>query len=207
MVHHFLKRLGPFLMIIMGLFIYPWPASSSDVTPDLPALMRCKAQSEAAESKWQVYYIWIQRAAQDDALASFCLSFTPSEKPGVPLAWLKQAADLHLPDAQLLLGVNYEVGLSLPQDFQQALYWYIQSAQQDFPYAQMELASVFFEGRAGVHKDPREALFWVLLASRHHFISANALQSRLEALVSAADRKVISHRLARWRPTRTSATG
>ena len=169
--------------------------------------MRCKAESEAAESKSQVYYIWIQRAAQDDALASFCLSFTPSEKPGVPLAWLKQAADLHLPDAQLLLGVNYEVGLSLPQDFQQALYWYTQSAQQDFPYAQMELASVFFEGRAGVHKDPREALFWVLLASRHHFISANALQSRLEALISAADRKVISHRLARWRPTRTSATG
>jgi TPR repeat protein len=183
------------------------PAFPSDLTPDLPALMRCQAQAEAADSRSRMYAAWLHRAAEDDPLAAFCLSFTPSDKPGVPLAWLKHAADLQLPDAQLLLGANYEVGLSLPRDFGQALYWYTQAAQQDFPFAQMELASVFFEGRAGVLKNPREALFWILLASRHHVLAAEALQPRIEAVVSEADRTTIRHRVSRWRPQRTSVMG
>lgn len=93
------------------------------------------------------------------------------------------------------------MGLSLRKDFQQALYWYTQAAGQDFPYAQMELASVYFEGRAGVQKDPREALFWVMLANRHHFLSADVLQQRIETSVSETDRKAVRQRVSRWRPT------
>ena len=48
---------------------------------------------------------WIHRAGQTDALAALCLSFSPNPNAGIP-AWLRRAADLGLPDAQLLLGAD-----------------------------------------------------------------------------------------------------
>jgi TPR repeat protein len=85
---------------------------------------------------------------QTDALAALCLSFSPNPNAGESLAWLRRAADLGLPDAQLLLGADLEVGFKSPPNSHEAMRWYRKAAQADFPFAQYELGCHLF-GRQG----------------------------------------------------------
>lgn len=183
---------------VLGLTLWSAIAAAQQQALDLPAVNHCRAEAESHPSRSQLINIWLDRAQRKNGLAAFCLSYVPSEKLEVPVSWLEQAAHLGLPDAQLLLGSNYEVGLSFKQDFAEALVWYRKAADQDFPYAEFELAAIYFEGRAGQKKNPTEAYFWALLAKRHQFLSADKLLQVLEPKMSEAEKKKVHARIDRW---------
>lgn len=189
-------RLPAILLVLLIALLSASPASAQ--TLELPAMIRCKAEGEHASSRSRMIDIWLARAEQGDAMAAFCLAYVQSEKIHVPLGWLEQAARMNLPDAQLLLGANYEVGLLFQQDFTAALSWYRKAAEQDFPYAEFELASIYFEGRAGQTPNLPEAYFWALLAHRHHFLNAKALLQTIEPRISEGDTPKIQARMDRW---------
>ena len=100
----------PHRLLLILLSSLLWTAHAEAQTIDLPAMIRCKAEGERASSRSQLIEIWLSRAEKRDAIAAFCLAYVQSDKVHVPLGWLEQSARLNLPDAQLLMGTNYEVG-------------------------------------------------------------------------------------------------
>lgn len=184
-------------VLLFVLFVL-WTTDADAQSLELPAMIRCKAEGEHASSRSKIIEVWLARAERQDGLAAFCLAYVQSDKIHVPLGWLEQSARLHLPDAQLLMGTNYEVGLLFKQDFTAALSWYLQAANQDFPYAQYELAAIYYEGRAGQKKNIKEAYFWALLAHRHHFLDANALIQTLEPKLPDKDKHLVQSKVDQW---------
>ncbi|MDF0667167.1 MAG: tetratricopeptide repeat protein [Nitrospira sp.] len=202
-----MRPLKPSMSLIAFTILVSLPGLGQAQFSELPAINRCRAEIDTAHSRSSLYQIWLQRAAQNNALACFCLSYTPSDKENVPLAWLEQAAKLRLPDAQLLMGANYEVGLNFQQDFNQAMFWYREAANQDFPYAQYELASIYFEGRAGQTRNAKEALFWGRLAARHQFHSVDELIEKSKTQLNREDIQTIEQEVSKWVARRIRQTG
>lgn len=193
-----MRPLKPSISLIVVTILVSLPGLGRAQFSQLPAVNRCRAEIDTAHSRSSLYQIWLQRAAQNNALACFCLSYTPSDNENVPLAWLEQAAKLRLPDAQLLIGANYEVGLNFQQNFDQAMFWYREAANQDFPYAQYELASIYLEGRAGQKRNVKEALFWGQLAARHQFHSVDELIERSKTQLNREDIQTVEQQVSKW---------
>ena len=105
----------PHRLLLILLSSLLWTAHAEAQTIDLPAMIRCKAEGERAPSRSQLIETWLSRAEKRDAIAAFCLAYVQSDKVHVPLGWLEQSARLNLPDAQLLMGTNYEVGFLFNQ--------------------------------------------------------------------------------------------
>lgn len=166
---------------------------------ELPAVARCQIEAESQPNRQALTKNWIHRAGQKDALATLCLSFSPNPNAGESLAWLRRAADLGLPDAQLLLGADLEIGIKSQPDSQEAMRWYRKAAQADFPFAQYELASIYSEARAKQKQDLPEAYYWALLAARHQFRPANELADTLRPQLSPDERARIDARVKEWR--------
>ena len=202
-----MRPLKPSISLIVFTILVSIPGLGRTQFSDLPAVNQCRAEIDTAHSRSSLYQIWLQRAAHNNALACFCLSYTPSDKENVPLAWLEQAARLRLPDAQLLMGANYEVGLNFQQDFEQAMFWYREAASQDFPYAQYELASIYFEGRAGQTRNVKEALFWGRLAARHQFHSVDELIEKSKTQLNREDIQTVEQQVSKWDARRIRQTG
>ena len=66
--------------------------------------------------------------------------------------------------AQNGLGVLYQDGKGVPQDFQEALRWYRLAATQEYAKAQFNLGNVYVEGKGGP-QDYTEAMKWYRLAA------------------------------------------
>lgn len=62
-------------------------------------------------------------------------------------------------DAQRALGILYEFGRGVPQDDQQAVFWYQKAADQGSDIAQDRLGAMYENGR-GVSQDYLQAIFW-----------------------------------------------
>ena len=69
------------------------------------------------------------------------------------------AAEKGDPRAQLNLGLMYDEGLGVEQDYAQAAKWYGAAADQGIEFAMLNLASLHFEG-LGVNQDYAIALRW-----------------------------------------------
>lgn len=67
-------------------------------------------------------------------------------------------------DAQANLGVMYQEGVEVPQDYQQALVWYTKAAEQGHAKAQVNLAVMYFEGQ-GAPQNYGLAYVWSSLAA------------------------------------------
>jgi TPR repeat protein len=89
-------------------------------------------------------------------------------------------------EAQFALGGFYEHGrMGMPQDYQQAAYWYRKAAEQDHHASQLYLGILLAQGK-GCGPDPIEGLSWILLAKRGGAwdrTAANETQGRLETLM------------------------
>ncbi len=66
--------------------------------------------------------------------------------------------------AQYTLGLMYEQGQGLPQDYQQAVKWLSRAAVQGVPQAQFELGTLYARG-LGVPQDYVVAHAWINLAA------------------------------------------
>ncbi len=67
-------------------------------------------------------------------------------------------------DAQGILGYMYDRGLGLPEDKQQAAFWWRKAAEQGVAMAQFNLA-VHYNNGEGVPKDPEQAAVWHRMAA------------------------------------------
>ena len=76
---------------------------------------------------------------------------------------LKPLAQQGIPIAQYNLGVMYDNGKGVPQDYAEAMNWYRRAAEQGLADAQHNLGWVYFEGQ-GVPQDYILAHMWFSLA-------------------------------------------
>ena len=67
-----------------------------------------------------------------------------------------EAGDL---DDRFMLGMIYEHGDRVPQDYEEAARWYRMAAEEDHPEAQRRLAHFYSVG-LGVPQDDAEAAYW-----------------------------------------------
>ena len=75
--------------------------------------------------------------------------------------WLAERGS---PEARLALGVMYEEGKGVEQDYEKAFDWYQQAARQGFAPAQLRLARTYYFGRH-VRQDNFLAYVWASLAA------------------------------------------
>jgi TPR repeat protein len=73
--------------------------------------------------------------------------------------------------AQFVLGLKYENGKGVPQDYAEAAKWYRKAAEQGYAEAQFNLGAMYDEGR-GVHQDYAEAAKWYRKAKDQGVASA-----------------------------------
>ena len=74
-------------------------------------------------------------------------------------------------DAQFNLGVMYDTGEGVPQDYGEALRWYRLAADQDHASAQVSLGFMYGNGE-GVPQDYGEALRWYRLSANQGYANA-----------------------------------
>ena len=72
---------------------------------------------------------------------------------------LQKAAELGDIKAQYNLGVSYMNGVGVPQDDEQAFFWFRRSAENGLAYAQTNLATMYLRGK-GTVQDYQEAAKW-----------------------------------------------
>jgi uncharacterized protein len=73
--------------------------------------------------------------------------------------------------AQFVLGLKYDTGKGVPQDYAEAAKWYRKAAEQGYAEAQFNLGTMYDEGR-GVHQDYAEAAKWYRKAKDQGVASA-----------------------------------
>jgi len=94
--------------------------------------------------------------------------------------WYQKAAKQNDPIAQNNLGVFYEQGLVVKQNYGDAAKWYRESAEWGYRYAQYNLGILYYEGR-GVVKDAEQAQYWLQIAA------LQGVNQAIEKLKSIAD--------------------
>jgi TPR repeat protein len=97
--------------------------------------------------------------------------------PEVLAEWEAEAETGSL-EAQFCLGVMFELGMEVPQDFERSLHWYRLAAGQGDPIAQSAIGNMYHDGR-GVPQDYEEAARWYQLAKAQgsDFVGFNALKT------------------------------
>ena len=78
--------------------------------------------------------------------------------------WYRKAAEQGVDKAQNNLGVMYEKGVGVPQDYQEAVNWYRKAAEQGHAMAQFNLGAMHFKGK-GVLKSYEDAYAWWIVAA------------------------------------------
>ena len=73
-------------------------------------------------------------------------------------------ADLGNVKAQYNLGLMYDMGKGVLQDYKEAVRWYQLAAEQGYSSAQHNLGLLYFNGR-GVPQDHQEAVKWITLSA------------------------------------------
>ena len=58
------------------------------------------------------------------------------------------------------MGVMYEHGKGVAQDYHQAISWYLKATEQQYASAQYSLAVMYYNGR-GVAKDMSKVKYWI----------------------------------------------
>ena len=84
---------------------------------------------------------------------------TDSQGPTAAVTATRTSAGEGNANAQYNLGVLYERGQGIPQDYTQAVYWYQKAAQQGYAVAENNLAGMYLDGR-GLPQDNAQALYW-----------------------------------------------
>lgn len=81
------------------------------------------------------------------------------------IAHLAEDGDL---EAQYNLGLMYEMGMGVKQDFYSAYKWYLKSAEQGQPKSQYNVG-VFLSIGKGVEKNVKLAKEWIIKANKNGY--------------------------------------
>ncbi len=139
----------------------------------------------------------ILAASQDDAEAQYALALLYEYGSEViardkhkSLQLLQQSAQKQIAGACLYMGLKYEHGNGVSQDFQKAVCYYRCAARQDWPMAQFFLADLYFRGK-GVEKSISKALAWLGLAREHGYPGADSEFLKLQKQSGMNDFKAL----------------
>lgn len=120
-----------------------------------------------------------------------------------PVSVLRKQAENGDAEAQLSLGVSYDKGEGVPQNYAEAAKWFRKAADQGDPYAQYDLGSMYEEGK-GVSRSYEKAYIWFTLAAD---FSMGELQEDLEDAIYRVMKKLSRNQLMDadriirdWRP-------
>ena len=91
-----------------------------------------------------------------------------------PISEVQKAAEQGDADAQLLLGIKYELGKGVAQDDKQAVAWYRKAAEQGNVDAQYNLG-VKYEYGKGVAQDYKQAVAWYRKAAEQGDVDAQRI--------------------------------
>ena len=127
------------LFILIGAFLRPNETSSSDTTESEP-ITDAKAQYDEGK-------IYFNRGDNSEAAR-----------------WYRKAAEQGYAIAQFNLGIMYELGKGVKQDYEEAVKWYRLAAEQGHAAAQNSLGYMYSNGK-GVTQDKSEAVKWYRLAA------------------------------------------
>lgn len=114
------------------------------------------------------------------------LLMTPSRAEVSQFSKNHQAAELGNAEAQLKLGLAYEKGDGIPQDYAKAAAWYRRAACQGNTDAQMKISEAYYFGR-GVPQDFMLAGWWNIQFAKKHSAVAEAKQREREARAAQGD--------------------
>lgn len=116
---------------------------------------------------------------------------------GYSISMLKPLARGGDPFAQFALGVMYDDGLGLPQNFARALHWYRKAAYSGLVDSQYILARFYGRGR-GVKQDPATAFFWFNIATAGGHPFAARLRDQHRHQITVAQREKLEARAVEW---------
>lgn len=100
--------------------------------------------------------------------------------------------------AQVSLGRVFEFGAGVPQDYKQALYWFLQSAQKADTSVLISIAGIYEEGGRGVERNPKEAYFWYSVASLREDLVDTSKMNKLIPLLTPDEKKLLEERAKNW---------
>jgi len=122
----------------------------------------------------------ILAANQGDAQAQYALALlyeygseTIARDKLKSLQLLERSAQKQIAGACLYMGLKYEHGNGVTQDFEKAICYYHCAARQDWPMAQFFLADFYAQGK-GVEKSVLKAMAWLGLAREHNYPRASS---------------------------------
>ena len=114
--------------------------------------------------------------------------------------WTERAANAGNRQAIHDLGVYYARGEGAPRDEAAAFRLFEQAAELDLADSQFNLGVLYEQGR-GVEANPREALFWYMLAARQGDEAADERVAALGLQLPAYDVEQATARVAAFEPT------
>jgi hypothetical protein len=80
-------------------------------------------------------------------------------------------AEQGVAEAQFSLGILYDQGIGVSQDYEQAVYWVTKAAEQGYAKAQFFLGGMYSNGQ-GVTQDDKQAAYWITKAAEQGFAEA-----------------------------------
>ena len=127
---------------------------------------------------------WYKKAEEQGEIRAKILSGLNSELSDI----LAKAETGHA-NAQFHLGVRYETGLGVPQDYAKAIEWFEKSAEQGYADAQFALGMLYRNG-FGLAKNEVKAVEWYSKAAKSGNVMAlEALKNDAKTLATRADGK------------------
>lgn len=122
---------------------------------------------------------------------------TPKLKHEI-LGWYLSGAELDIKSAMNELGLIYEYGKMVPQDFSIAAHYYELAANKGYKISQYNIALLYAKG-LGVIKNPKTAYFWALLASSDGDRDAVVLREKLERMITPEERIASQAEAKKWK--------
>ena len=116
---------------------------------------------------------------------------------GLTLSILKPMAHDGDPYAQYGLGVLFDNGQGVPENYEHALKWYLKAAEHGLADAQY-MAGMHYAAGRGRPQEPARAYFWFNLAAAAGVPHAERARDQEEAVLSRGDRKTVQGLSSRW---------
>jgi TPR repeat protein len=158
----------------------------------------------------QAAFGWYMKAAQQgnaDGQSQLGICYTrgscATKDPAAALQWFGKAAAQGQPDAMANLGILYAGESGLPADFDKSALWTRRAADRGSVAGQDEMCVLYGRGY-GVPKDIEQADFWCVLASNGGSAHAKDNRTRLESLMSPAQKARVLARALAWQPVDAS---
>lgn len=117
---------------------------------------------------------------------------------------LLQQARKGVPEAQFYLGVMYEKGLGVPQDYTEAIRWSQKAAAQGIKEAQYNVGLIYFRG-LGTAPDYVQAHFWWNLSAARGYRAAFESRNLLATEMTLNEIKQAQKLAREWRPKHSSS--